>query len=126
MANEEIKKEAENYNSIKLLSSYRGTSMIYLIIIFLFAFWNRSLLAVLILPLIYYIKKGNKIAMIIAGVYSGLLTIVSMAVYIENLRHTQEGITNSSLAPVALFLATYVFAIIFLIKAYKVEMLRKK
>ena len=87
--------------------------------------WDRLFLALLILPIIFYVKKGKKSAIILAGIYSGILTIVNIAVYIEKNRN-EQGDFQSSLVPVYIYLGVYVFIFILLKKAYKVEKLKHK
>jgi len=123
--NNEIKSEVENYTSKKWYQSYRGKSAILLGIIFLLTSWDRLFLALLILPIIYFVKKGNKSAIILAGIYSGILTIVNIAVYIEKNRN-EQGDFYSSLVPVYIYLGIYVFIFILLKKSYKVEKLKNK
>jgi len=77
---EEIKNEVENYKTLKWYESFRGKSVIILGVIFLLTSWHRLFLALLILPIIYFVKKGSKSAMILAGIYSVFLTIVNSAV----------------------------------------------
>lgn len=125
MINDEIKNEVENYTSKKWHQTYRGESVILLSIIFLLTAWDRLFLALLILPIIFYVKKGKKSAIILAGIYSGILTIVNVAVYIEKNRN-EQGDFYSSLVPVYIYLGLCVFIFIFLKKAYKVEKAKQK
>lgn len=120
MIKEEIKKEIENYKSLKWYETSRGKSVIILGVIFLITFWFRSFLAILILPIIYFVKKGSKTGIILAGLYSGFLTIVNIAVYIENNRN-ESGDFYSSMTPVYLFIGILIFTIILLKNAYLVE-----
>ena len=92
-------------------------------IIFLITSFNRLLLAIIILPIIYFVYKGNKKAMILAGIYSGILTIVNIAVYIENNRN-EQGDFYSSLMPAYIYLGLYILALVFLKKSYKTEKLK--
>jgi hypothetical protein len=117
---EEIKKEIENYKSLKWYETSKGKSVIILCLIFLITFWFRSFLAIFILPIIYFVKKGSKTGIILAGLYSGFLTIVNIAVYIENNRNGQ-GDFYSSMTPVYLFIGILIFTIILLKNAYLVE-----
>lgn len=125
MINDEIKNEVENYKTLKWHESFKGKSTIALVIIFLLTSWNRFFLALLILPIIYFVKKGSKSAMIIAGAYSVFLTLVNSAVYITNNRDA-EGNFHSSLLPLGIYLGVCVFVIIFLKKSYKVEKIKNK
>ncbi len=125
MISDEIKNEVENYTSKKWYQTYRGKSAILLSIIFLLTAWDRFFLALLILPIIYFVKKGNKSAIILAGIYSGILTIVNIAVYIKKNRN-EQGDFYSSLVPVYIYLGVYVFIFILLKKAYKVEKIKHK
>ena len=120
MIKEEIKKEIENYKTLKWYETSRGKSVIILGVIFLITFWFRSFLAILILPIIYFVKKGSKTGIILAGLYSGFLTIVNIAVYIENNRN-ESGDFYSSMTPVYLFIGILIFTIILLKNAYLVE-----
>ena len=116
----DIKNEVENYKTLKWHESFRGKSTIILVVIFLLTSWHRFFLALLILPIIYFVKKGSKSAIVLAGIYSIFLTIVNSAVYVENNRNIQ-GNFNSSLLPLGIYLGVCVFVIIFLKKSYKVE-----
>lgn len=120
MIMEEIKKEIKNYKTLKWHESSRGKSAIALGVIFLLTSWNRFLLAVLVLPIIYFVKKGSKTAMILAGIYSGFLTIVNIALYVESNRN-EQGDFHSSMIPIYIYLGACVLCVIFLKKAYKVE-----
>ena len=82
MIKDDIKNEAENYTSKKWHQTYRGKSAILLGVIFIVTSLDRLFLALFILPVIYYVKKGSKLAIIFAGIFSGILTIVNMVVYI--------------------------------------------
>ncbi len=125
MTKEEIKKEIKNYNSLKWYETSRGKSVIILGVIFLITFWFRSFLAILILPIIYFVKKGSKTGIILAGLYSGFLTVVNIAVYIENNRN-EQGDFYSSMTPVYLFIGILIFTIILLKNAYIVEKNKSK
>ncbi len=122
---EEIKNEVENYSTLKWYKSFRGKAAIMLGIIFLLTSWHRFFIALLILPIIYFVKKGSKSAMILAGIYSVFLTIVNGAVYIENNRDAQ-GDFHSSLLPLGIYVGVCVFVIVFLRKSYRVEKLKHK
>jgi len=125
MSKEDIKKEIENYKNLKWYESSRGKSVIALIIIFLITSWHRLFLSLLILPIIYFVKKGSKSSMILGIVYSCFLTIVNIAVYITNNRDDQGGF-YSSMMPIYLYLGLLIFIIFFLKKSYKVEKSRDK
>lgn len=125
MSKEDIKKEIENYKNLKWYASSRGKSVIALIIIFLITSWHRLFLALLILPIIYFVKKGSKSSMILGVVYSCFLTIVNIAVYITNNRDDQGGF-YSSMIPIYLYLVLCILVIFLLRKAYMVEKNRKK
>ena len=125
MSKEDIKKEIENYKNLKWYASLRGKSVIALIIIFLITSWHRLFLALLILPIIYFVKKGSKLSMILGIVYSCFLTVVNMAVYITNNRDDQGGF-YSSMIPIYLYLILCILVIFLLRKAYMVEKNRKK
>jgi hypothetical protein len=125
MIKEEIKKEIENYKTLKWYETSRGKSVIILGVIFLITFWFRSFLAILILPIIYLVKKGSKTGIILAGLYSGFLTIVNIAVYIENNRN-EQGDFYSSMTPVYIFIGILIFTIILLKNAYIVEKNKSK
>lgn len=120
---DEIKNEVESYKTLKWHESFRGKSAIVLGIIFLLTSWHRFFLALLILPIIYFVKKGNKSAMVLAGIYSIFLTIVNSAAYITNNRDAQ-GNFHSSLLPLGIYLGICIFVIIFLKKSYKVEKMK--
>lgn len=122
---DEIKNEVENYKTLKWYESFRGKSAIILGVIFLLTSWHRFFLALFVLPIIYFVKKGSKSAMVLAGIYSIFLTLVNSAVYIEKNRDAQ-GDFNSSLLPLGIYLGLCVFTIIFLKKSYKVEKLKHK
>jgi len=125
MSKEDIKKEIENYKNLKWYASLRGKSVIALIIIFLITSWHRLFLALLILPIIYFVKKGSKLSMILGIVYSCFLTVVNMAVYITNNRDDQGGF-YSSMILIYLYLILCILVIFLLRKAYMVEKNRKK
>ena len=123
MISGEIKNEVEGYNSTKWSQSLRGKSMVALGIIFFITFWYRSFLAILILPVIYFVKKGSRSAMILAGIYAGVLTIVNVAVYIGN-NYNEQGRFESSVTPIFIYLGVYIFVLNLLRKAYVIEKLR--
>ena len=124
MISDEIKNEVEGYNSTEWCQSLRGKSAVALCIIFVITFWYRSFLAILILPMIYFAKKGSRSAMIIAGVYAGVLTIVNVAVYIGN-NYNEQGGFESSVTPILIYFGMYIYALNLLRKAYVIEKLRR-
>lgn len=97
----------------------KGEVMVILGVLFILTVWNRFVLALILLPLIYSIKKGNKISIVLTGIYSGFLTLVNMSVYIENNRNQQGNFETSSAMPILVFLLVYVFLVVYLIQTYK-------
>lgn len=124
MKNEDIKKEVDNYTSLKWNQSHRGKAVIFLVVVFLLTSWLRLFLAILILPVIYLVKKGSKSGIILAGIYSGILTIINSILYL-GYYNTQIG-SYLGIKPIILYVVIYVFVLINLIKAYKVESLKGK
>lgn len=122
MKNEDIKKEVDNYTSLKWNQSFRGKAVIFLFVVFLLTSWLRLFLAILILPVIYLVKKGSKSGIILAGIYSGILTIINSILYL-GYYNTQIG-SYLGIKPIILYVVIYVFVLINLIKAYKVEKLK--
>lgn len=120
MVKDEITKEIENYQNLKWYESSRGKSVMVLGVIFLISFWHRWFLAILVLPIIYFVKKGSKGAMVLAGIYSGFLTLVNIAVYFTGNLGEQENF-NSSMTPIYIYLGAYILAIVLLRKSYKIE-----
>ena len=120
MTNDEIKNEVENYTSEKWHRTSRGKSVILLGMIFLITAWDRLFLALPVLVTIYYVKKGSKLAIILSGIYSGVLSLVNVVLYIEKNRN-EQGDFHSSLIPVYIFLGLFVLVLILLKRAYKVE-----
>ena len=121
--------KSEYKNEVKYASQtwYQGSrnkAVIFLSLIFLLALWYRFILAIILLPMIYFVKKGKRSAMILAGIYSGILTFINVAVYIENNRDGQ-GLFYASLMPVYIYFGMYILSIIFIVKSYKVGRIKK-
>lgn len=119
-----FEKQIAEYNTLKWHKSYRGIAALFLIGLFLLTAWSRFILALLLLPLIYFVFKGKKSAMVISQVYTVIVTIVLIAVYIETHRNGVGDFT-SSLTPVYFYLIYSGVTLWQLHKAGKVEKLRK-
>ena len=105
----------KNFNFLK---SLKGKLIVLLVILFLVTAWYRFLLAIILLPIIYFVKKGNRFSIIFSGVVSLLLTFVNIAVYVENNRDI-NGYFSSSLNPIFLHLVLFALILVSLIKVYK-------
>lgn len=116
----------ENYGVLRWYQTEKGNALIFLGILFLLTSWYTLFLAFFMLPIIFYVKKGNKIAIILAGLYSMFLTIVNISVYITKNTENRTIQSGFNLKPVYFCLGILVFIFIFLIKAYKEEKSKNK
>jgi hypothetical protein len=125
MIKSEIKKEIENYKTLKWYQTSKGKSLIIISVIFLITFWYRSIVALPMLPIIYFVRKGSKTAIILAGLYSVFLTLVNIGVYIV-INVYEKGGYDPNWRPVYVFIGILIFAFIYLKDAYDVEKSKDK
>jgi hypothetical protein len=103
----ELKKDSKNKISTLLL-----------LIIFFLTLWYNIFLAILLLPIIYFVFNNNKVSKILAIIYSGFLMAVNTANYIE-LNRNDQGDFVAGTDILKLYLLLYVITIFFLIKKKK-------
>lgn len=99
------------------------TSLYFLITCFLGIAWSNIFLSLFILPLIYFVAKGKRAAMVISMVYIPVTTLVSIANYlIKNSDETGDFV--GSLTPVYFFLILGGFTLRYLYLAHKTGKLK--
>jgi hypothetical protein len=99
------------------------TSLWFLAACLLVTAWSNILFALFILPLIYFVAKGKRTAMVIAMVYIPITTLISVAGYIEKSRN-EAGDFVSSLTPVYAFVILGGFTLRYLYLAHKAGKLK--
>ena len=126
---EEVKKEAEDYDSLKITNSTKGIASLLLIgsliITFIVSFFglfsistvDAILSAIIYLPIIFFVYKGNRLAIIVMMIAWTIEKIGTIFIVVS---------TNPR--PYAYFLALIWWALLMgpLYTAFKVEQLRKK
>lgn len=92
------------------LYTNKGKAVVILGVIFIESFWFRSFMALLLLPLIYFVWRRSGVGVILAGVYSGILTIVNSAVYISA-NYNPQGEFIGSLQVLLIFWALFAVSV---------------
>ena len=99
------------------------TSLWFLTACLLVTAWSNILFALFIFPLIYFVAKGKRTAMVIAMVYIPITTLISIANYLVK-NSDEAGDFVGSLTPVYFFLLIGGFAIRYLYLAHKAGKLK--
>lgn len=101
---------------------YESPVIIVLGVIFLITLYYRTILALILLPLIFSVKKDSRISMILAGIYVVILTFVNISVHSAN-EISKYGEVISAKLPL-IYLGLCIYSIVLLVKAYKAKKLK--
>ena len=124
---EDVKKQAENYNSLKLTNSSKGIASLLLIgslvLSFIFSFigWvsleDVIISAVIYLPIIFFVYKGNRLAIVVMMIAWTIEKTFSLFTRVS---------TNFNASTLLITLAWWAIVMNPLYESFKVEQLRKR
>lgn len=119
MENNNAKNKEVKSNTTKW---YESPVIIVLGVIFLITLYYRTILALILLPLIFSVKKDSRTSMILAGIYVVILTFVNISVHSAN-EISKYGEVTSAKLPL-IYLGLCIYSIVLLVKAYKAKKLK--
>lgn len=113
-----MQKDYNQKSRARLFETNNAKAVVLLVIIFLITAYYRLFLSLPLLLLIFFVRRENKMAKILAGLYAIFVTLVNISVYAAS-GYNEQGVFDASVTPIYVFLGVLIALLVYLTRSFK-------